>query len=131
MKLLILTSLMLGNLSQELTKASSLSKIEEIKESLKNQKTTWHACHLQLQSYKFPKHCFEINVLYAQFQNYFDEKCEEASWKSLYEMSQFLKNKNINLSCLERIQQSKKIHIYKSKDQSIKRALKKYLEEKN
>ncbi len=129
MKFLLLTSLMLTSLSEEITQASSILKIEEVKKFQKKQKTILYACYLQLQSNKFPKHCFENKVFYIQFQKYFDEKCKEADWNSLYEMSQFLKNKNVSPSCLERIQKSKKIHLYKSKDQLIRGALKKYLED--
>ena len=119
MKLLILTSLMLSPFSQVGFQISSLEKMEEEKEFLKSQKIVWLACHFQLQSKIFPKHCFEIQSLYKQFQGYFDDQCQKASWKSLYEMSQLIKNKALHPSCLEKIEQSKKIYLYKQAHSSF------------
>ena len=110
-----------------LWKAISLEQMEKMKEDQRKQKIVLYACQLQLQSNRFPKHCFSNKNFYRLFKKYFNKKCRETNWDSLIKLLPLLENKDIDEECLSRIEESKKIQNYQTQDQIVQKALKKYL----
>lgn len=109
---------LISGLAEQLFKAPSVQKMEQIKQNELEKRKTKYLCQKQLEKNKIPESCYQISPLSKSFKNYLDKKCSKTPLESIkiHEISHLLKNRKVSRKCWKILKEKEKILKYQKQD---------------